>query len=215
MPIPASQISLAEIVVVGRMAASGVDTVPTINVFHYMRTNTSQTPSKIELDAAFDNNILDQLQLCLNNRWTHVLTRVRWVNDALDPYADSVGGGLGLVAGDSLPSDKCVYLMLRTGLRGKEFRGAKFIGPVSEADTTDEGDVLNAAGLARFQALATAINQDILTVAGITWSPCVFTRKGSQIRTNPTTIAAMNRLETVLVNQRLSTQERRRTASKY
>lgn len=214
MPIPDNQITVAEIVVEGRIAASGVDTVQTINVFHYKRQTMSIPATKSGLDAAFDNNILDELQLCMNVRWTHVKTRVRWLNDAEDPYTDFAGGGLGQNAGDSMTSDKCVYMLLRTEKRGKIYRGAKFFGPLSEGDTTTLGDVLNAAAITRFTALKTAMYADILDANGVTWSPSLFTRKGSQIKTNPTTVIT-NRLSEVILNQRITGLKRRRTKSKY
>lgn len=214
MPISNAQITTAEVVIVGSMDSGGVNIVPTINILHFRRIVTTPEADKIALEAAFGSAFLSPIKACLNNRWTWTHTRVRWMNDVEDPYREFEVGTVGTVAGDSLPSDKCVFLLKRTGVRGKAFRGSMFLGPVSEADTTAQGDVLNAAALARFRSVADLLDQSITDSEGNIWDPSLLVRKISQLKTNPTTVET-RKITQVLVNQRISSQKRRRTASKY
>lgn len=215
MPLADAAKIHVEAVVCGLMTAAGGISVPTINVFNFRRTTFVNVFSKGAFEAAFHTNIMAVIKAALNIRWTHTMTRVRCLNDADDPYQDTVYSGAGVITGDSLPSDQSAYLLLRTALRGRAARGNKHLGPMSESDTTTTSDIFNAGALTRLAAIGTALVAGFTTGAPVvTYVPCVISRKNSQLKTNPTTVVA-NDIIQVLVNKRVGSMKRRKITSVY
>lgn len=215
MPIPdASKIHL-EVIIAGVISAGGSNTKNTNTIFHYRRTSAVNPFSKTAFDTAFQAAVAVPMIACLNARWSQQNNSVRCIDDAQDGYQTVSHVNAGGVAGDSMTTFTSAFLLLRTGLRGKSYRGNKHIGPLSEADTTaGASDILNAAALARFATLAAAILGNVTDANGNIWTPQVFSRTLSQIVKNPTNVVA-NDVVSVAVNQRVGRMRRREVKSVY
>lgn len=215
MPIPANQIIQAEIVMRGLITAGGSNAVRTAFVFHYRRIAVTLAPSKVALEAAFNAGPSAAILAALNARFTQTLNDVRWLNDAEDPYLSIARAGVGAIAGDSLASSASAYLLHRTALRGRKFRGSKHFGPMSEADvTTANDDIWNAAALVRLAAINTALLTPLVDVTPNTWNFCVLSRSISTLTTNPTTVVT-NDVTQGLVNKRVGSMLGRKVQSTY
>lgn len=215
MPIPTTSIITAEIQVAGNVASAGSSAKKFLFTFHYRRTSTAVTPTKAALDTIFQSTVVVPLGAALNIRYTQTHNNVRWVDDALDAptlFPHAVAGG---VAGDSMPMGLSAYLLFRTGIRGKSYRGGKHLGPMSEGDTTLlTEDTFNAAALTRLGAVATAALGNLTDSTGNVWVPCVLSRFLSTLTTNPTTVVK-NDIVSILINKRPGWMRHRRVASVY
>lgn len=214
MAIPDADKQHWEISVLGRMTAGGGNAVLTANVFHYRRNLFPAPAVKSEIEAAFEALVVAPILLLLNARWTHTQTTVRCLNDALDPPVVFAHTDPGNVAGDSLQSDQAAYLLVRTGTRGRSFRGSKHFGPMSETDVTTNGDVWNAAALTRIGDVATAMVANLTDASGNVYVPGVLSRKLSQLRENPTFVSQEDMLQ-ILTNHRVGNMKRRQVKSVY
>lgn len=214
MSIPPTQIMQAEIIMSGIMTAAGSTAIRVDNVFHYSRIANVVTPTKAALETAFQSAIATPLLALLNLRYTQTLTSIRWMNDPTDqalPFAES---GVGVITGDSMPSENYAYILLRCGLKGGSYKGNKKIGPLSESDTTTaSADVLNAAAIARFATLQTALLAGITDGTPNTWRLGVWSRMLQEQIVLPS--IAIAPVTTVLLNKRVSTMKKRKSASVY
>lgn len=198
----------------GLIAAGGSGSVNTVFLFHFRRSGGTTSPSKSSINTAFAAAYAPSIVAALNNRWAATLNSIRFIDDALDGYVDFSSALVGAITGDSMPSDQAAYLLLRTGVRGKSYRGSKHFGPMSESDTTTSGDVFNSGCLTRLAAIATAILPGFTDADGNVWKPCVVSSKYSQLEINPTTVIA-NDVTAINVNHRVGSMNRRKTASVY
>lgn len=212
MPIPSTDVNVAEITMQGTMAAGGSNTIPTAFVFHYLRASTVPAISKTNVEAEFEAGPVVALLAALNNRFTQTQNLVRWVNDAQDLFQSFTRSGVGAVTGDSMPSDNAIFMNLRSALRGQSYRGGKHFGPASESDSVD--DILAGGGLTNWQAVQTALGTPLVDSDGNTWNLCVLSRKLSQLTVNPTTVVA-NEVVQVLLNKRVGTLKSRKAKSVY
>jgi len=204
-----------EIVCRGNITSGGSNARPTYNVFHFRRTTATANIDKTAVETAFQAAIAVPLAACLNNRWTQGSNNVRCINDPTDPYLTVPRAVVGGVAGDGLSTILWVYILMRTTLRGGKFRGAKRIGPLSEADVTAGGDdILNAAAIARFTTLRTAILAGFTDGGGDVWKTCVVSRQGADFRASPAVFTATD-ITQVLTNKRLGRTKVRETVSLY
>lgn len=208
MPIAPALISVAEVITFGHAAAGGSNITPSLNNFCFRRGSTVPVLDKTALKNIFVTNVLTPLLAAMNVRYTCDYLTVRWVDDALDVPLSFAIALPGAIATDSLPSDDAVYYLYRTGLRGRNYRGAKHFGPASEVDTT--ADVLTGAGLARWQTVQTALAASNTDANGNVWAPAVLSRSLSQLRTNPTTVVA-NNVQQVLLDLNIGTMRHRRS----
>lgn len=207
MPIAPTLITTAEIITDGRSAAGGSSVTPSRNVYYYKRTTNVNPLDKADLYTAFRLAVVVPLLAAMNVRYTSNVSTVRWLDDALDPPFIIADAGVGAIATDSLPTEDAVYFQLNTLLRGKSYRGAKHYTPLSEIDTTQ--DILTGAGLARWQAMKTALALPVVDAQGNTWLPVVFSRKLSQVKKNPTTVVA-NPVSVVFLDTTPGNMKRRR-----
>jgi len=215
MPIPNNEIRVAQVIVYGDIAASGSSTKNTVTVFNYRRLAVAIAPNKTNLDTAFQAAIGVPMIAALNARWTQRRNTVRWVNDAEDAPVEFTHVNVGGVAGDAMTSNETVYLRYRTALKGRSNRGANYFGPLSEADTTaGASDVLNAAAVARFTALVTALGTDLVAADGNIWRLCVYSRLLSTPLVNPTNIV-YNDVTAIGLNTRIGDMKRRKVSSVY
>jgi hypothetical protein len=212
MPIPLNQVRVAEIVLRGQIAAGGSDAVNTAFVFHYRRNTVSVDPVKTALNTAFNAGPAAKIALALNEGWSASLHDIRWLNDAEDPYVSITATEVGAVTGDRLPSDDAVFLLARTALRGRRFKGGKHLAPFSESDIGD--DVINAGAITRCTTICTALTTPLTDSTGNVWNFCIVSRKLSQLKTNPTTVIS-NDVTQMLVNARIGTMLRRKVRSVY
>jgi hypothetical protein len=215
MPIPLNQVTVAEISVKGQIASGGSDAINTNFIFHYRRLATSVDPDKTALKVIFKSTVLSVIAAALNQRWTASLIDIRWVNDATDPYLSITDNSVGAIAGDSLQSDDAAYLLHRTALRGRKYRGSKHLAPFSESDvTTPDEDIWNAACLVRLAAINTALTTTLTDTTPNSWKYTILSRTDSQIKTNPTTVV-VNDVTSTLVNKRIGRMKRRYVKSVY
>jgi len=215
MPIPLNQVTTAEIVLRGTIASGGSGAVTTNFVFHYRRTAVAVNPTKTALNTAFQAGPVVPLAAALNVGWSASINDVRWVNDAQDQYVSFANPAVGAIAGDRLSTVASVYLLFRTGLRGRAFRGSKHLGPFSESDVTAANeDLLNAAAQGRVGAINAALATPLVDATGNTWNFTLLSRSLSQLTLNPTTVT-VNDITQFLFNKRVGTMRRRQAPSSY
>jgi len=213
--IPDTSIFIGEVEMKGIVTAGGSNAVNSDAVFQFRRTTNVNVLSKSALEAAFQTNIALNITAALNARYTQSMNTVRWVNDALDQPVATSRAIAGSQAGECLPTSVSAYLLSRTGLRGKSYKGSKKLFPFSEADTTlATADLWNAAALARLATIAAAWLAGFTDANGNVWVPCVLSRKLSTLTTNPTTVVT-NDITAVLVNKRVGRMKRRMVRSVY
>jgi hypothetical protein len=215
MPLPTSALSLAQITLFGQISSAGSDSKKTVANFYYARTSNVPVLTKVSFDTIFQSSIVVPLGLALNHRWLQTRNDVRFPDDAQDAPLSFNHAVAGAVAGDSLPTANAVFILFRTGLRGKNFRGGKHFGPLSESDTTTgTDDVLNAGSLALWATVTAALFANLNDSNGNVWVPVVFSRSLSQTRVNPTTIVR-NFVASVNINKRVGRLKKRLVASVY
>lgn len=215
MPLPSTSIKTVEIQVRGTIASAGGSSKSTNFVFHFARTTTVAPIAHAAIDTAFQTAVVVPIGTALNVRWLQSSNSVRYVDDALDAPIYYSHAQAGLVAGDSMPSHSSVYLLMRTGIRGKSYRGSKHLAPVSESDTSiATADILNAGALVNFGAVATAILTGFTDANGNIWKAVVLSKTLSQLITNPTTVVA-NEITQIMVNKRIGNMKKRQVASVY
>jgi hypothetical protein len=199
----------------GQIAAGGSDVKHTVNVFHYTQSVQGPSISKANIDAIFQTTVVVPLAAGLNARWTQQRNNVRFLDDATDLGIDFTHAAVGAIVGDSMASHVACYILLRTGLRGKSYRGGKHFGPLSESDTTaGTDDLLNTAAITRWQGIGNAINTAMADASGNTWTPFVVSRKLSQLKVNPVAIVGANVVQAAL-NKRVGRMKRREVKSVY
>ena len=215
MPVPDNLRLHAEIIVYGRTASGGSGIIHTVNTFHYRRQAVAVAMSKTALDTAFQAAIVVPMAACLNNRWTQDFNTVRMINDPLDPPTNFPHAAVGGVAGDSMPTLNAAYVLMRTAFRGKSFRGFKRFGPLNEADTTAAtDDVFNAAAIARYATLRTAMAALVVDASPNSWSLEVVSRLLSNFDVTPCVVASAD-VNEILLNKRVGRSKRREVASVY
>jgi hypothetical protein len=215
MPIPDTSKITIEVAMKGQIAAGGSNTVNTVNVFHFRRTTTTNPFVKADIDTAFQGTIVQLFGLAANNRWLQSANSVRAVDDADDLPTDFAHNVAGAVAGDSMTTIEAAYIRLRSGLRGKHYRGSKHFGPLSESDTTaGSEDIFNAGAITNWQNLADGILAGFTDSDGNIWVPVVLSRSLSQLIVNPTTVIAVDVTQATL-NKRIGRLRRREAKSVY
>jgi len=215
MSLPVGQQTHVEIVLQGIMSSGGSDARNTYNVFHFRRTTTVGNINKAAVDTAFQAAIGVPFDACLNNRWSQANNNVRCLNDPTDPYLTTAHVVVGGVAGDGLSSVLWAYVLMRSSLRGGAFRGAKRMGPLSEADVTAGGDdILNAASIARFATFRAALLAGFTDGGGTVWVPSVVSRKAADFRSYPAIFTSTD-ITQILLNKRIGRSKVRETQSQY
>jgi len=216
MPIPMNEVLVTEVIMKGIISGGGAGEVRTNFVFHFRRLATAVDPSKAAIFNAFNTNIATPIAAALNEDWDATTTTVRYVNDALDGPIEFSSALTGLITGDRLSSFAAAYLLMRTSLRGREYRGSKHLGPFSESDVTHATgcDIFNAGAVTRLNTIATAIGNGFTDSTTNNWVPCILSRKLSFLTENPTTVTTSDVVQ-VLVNSRVGSEVRRKAASLY
>jgi len=129
------------------------------------------------------------------------------LDDPADPFTTVAGADSGTVAGDSLPSVNSVSLQLKTGIRGRKYRGAKRYGPIAESQTVL--DHLDTTPLADWTTYAGQLLAGFTDSDGNVWTPQVVSYRLSTF--NPTTaIVVASPVTQITVNSVLGIMRRRR-----
>lgn len=215
MPIPSTSVEVVEIQAKGVVSAGGSNAVNSDSVFQFRRTSTAGAITKASIESAFQTAIMIPITNALNARYVQTMNTVRYVDDALDQPVATTRAVAGQIAGECLPTTISAFLLTRTGLRGKSYKGSKKLFPFSEADTTlATADLWNAACLARLATIAAAYLAGFTDSNGNVWIPVVLSRLLSQLTTNPTVVARYD-ITAVLVNKRCGRMKRRQVRSVY
>lgn len=175
------------------------------NVYDYLRSASGTPPTMATILAAFKSAVLTPLGNCLSVSYVKAYCDLRWLDDPTNPYTIIADGVNGQVAGDSLPSVNNVSMQLKTGLRGRIYRGAKRYGPIAESHTTL--DYLNSTAIALWATFQTAYLTPFVA-GGYNFSPVVVSQKSSTF--NPTTaIVVATPVTTTIVNAYLGIMRKR------
>lgn len=206
--LPATSLVNCEILMKGSIAAEGASVRNVEFVFHFKRTTNVNPVDKGHIAAAFQSSIGAAVLAALNAAYTQSANWVRFLDDALDNYGSTTEAGVGAITGDPLGDFVAVVLQLKTGLRGKSYRGSKHFAPASESDSI--GNTINAGAQTNFNAIGTAILAGFTDSDGNIWLPTIFSRHLSQVQTNPTTVVA-NQITSFVLNKTLGTMRRRKS----
>jgi hypothetical protein len=215
MPVADNKKLHAEIIVYGRTSSAGSGVIRTVNTFHYRRNAVVVPADKTALDTAFQAAVVVPMGAALNNRWTQDFNTVRFINDPLDPPTSFSHAVVGGRTGDSMASLNCAYVLMRTAFRGKSYRGFKRFGPLSESDTTAATeDILNAASIALFATLRTAMIATLVDATPNSWTLEVVSRLLSNFDVTPCIVESAD-VNQIVLNKRITRSKRRETASVY
>lgn len=216
MPLPNNQLVNLEIQVQGMRTSQGSTTRNFNFVFHYRRTAITPVPSETAFETVFNATITPLILAVLNNTYTQTLNVVRFLNDPQRVSQQISRAGVGAVTGDSMPSFAASYMLMRSGLRGKSYRGSKHFGPLSESDTTaGTADVLNAAALASYATLGTALLTPLVDANGNNWVLQVVSRKAPANYVVSPAIVVANDVTQIAMNKRIGKMRRREAKSVY
>lgn len=214
MPPPVVALYTAEITMRGIAAAAGGNAVNIDNVFHFQRSNTTNPLSKANVEAAFDTAIAAPIIAALNVRYTQSFNTVRMLENATDVLYQNARAGAGAITGDSMPSENSAYLNVRTQYRGRNYRGSKKLGPMSESDSTTTSDVWNAGALTRLGAIASALLAGFTDSDGNVWTFGILSRALSVLTVNPTTVEWSPAIS-IQVRKSIGAMRRRKIKSVY
>jgi len=216
MAIPLNEVTVAEIQLRGIITGGGAGEIRTSFVFHFRRLATAIDPTKTAINTAFQANISASIAAALNVDWSATTNTVRYIQDALDAPTEFANADDGAITGDRLQSYASAYLLMRSAVRGRFYRGSKHLGPFSESDVTHATgcDIFNAGAVTRLQTICTDILAGFTDATLNVWVPCILSRAKSQLTENPTTVVT-NDVVQILPNQRLGTEIRRKAPSLY
>jgi hypothetical protein len=215
VPIPNNQLRVCEAQFQGIGNAGGSDSKNFLATFHFRRTTVTNVPD----ETAFKNACLTQMQVSyaamMPTRYTLKTLGVRFIDDASRqqiPYTINAGGA---ITGDTMPMHVSSMILIRTPLRGKNFRGSKHFGPIPEsASTTGTDDVMNAAYIVLANAFMTAWIAGFTDVNSNVWVPTLLSRNLSQLKINPTTVSTQD-ISLLLLNKRFGRMRKREVKSIY
>src|SRR6185369_10229806 len=165
------------------------------NVYHFRRASGVGTPSKSEINTAFQAGIAAPLLLTLNEDYAQTYNVVRFFDDALDLPILFTQTGVGAIVGQRLPDYATATVRLKGNVRSRSGRGRKSYSPITEADTT--GDDLTSAAKTRFDTVAAAILAGFTDASGNVWVPVVKSNKPpAQYTVNPVYVVTYDIIQT-------------------
>ena|SRR5436190_5821899 len=171
------------------------------NVYDFRRTTTGGSPVKTQIITAFKTLILTPLANCLSVSYVKQFIDIRFLDDVKDPVLTVADGVNGAVAGDSLPTLNNVLMQLKTGVRGRRYRGFKFYGPIAESHTLL--DYLTGAAITLWATFQTAYLAGFTDASGFVWQPYLVSPKSSNLKTDPPIIVG-NIINGTQVNAQLT-----------
>lgn len=155
----------AEVIIRGEATATGGTVKPILNVFHFRRLTNSSPADFVQFLANFTTLFQEPILNTLNSRYNLIQTECRPMDDpaaatAIQPVNDSAALGNAASAYDLLSA---VVYQMKTGFRGRSFKGSKHFSGLDEGQVT--GDELTAAAVtATWDALTAAF---VSAIAGI------------------------------------------------
>jgi len=155
-------------------------TSPIVNVYHYRRTSVVAPADKTVFRTKFLTEVLDNLKVCLSENYITDRIRLRWLDDADDPYLDAALSKDGTVTGDSLPASVCALVDMKTGVRGRSRRARKFFSPIAESHA--EKNSLNATALALWATFCTKVKGPFTDANGEEWTYAAIDFKRSDLK---------------------------------
>lgn len=183
------------------------------SIQRYTFGNTSLTPAPNAFFtawlAAYGTTLVAQLSAnVIINSFT---LRIMDDSTLLPVAATNVGTTyVGGISGDSLPIDKCITFQLKTGKRGRNYRGSKHYPGVPEASTLkDELTTTATTALAALKAGHTVTINDGVAA----WQPVIVNGSLSQL-VNPTTIVATS-ITSAVLNKTIGVIKRRKEKGVY
>lgn len=198
---------VVRIVVRGTALATGeLRTKNVVNVYDFYRTSLGPATNKTNIKAGFKTTILTPLGNALSVSYVKNTIDLRFIDDFLDPFVSFVDGVNGAVTGDSLPSRECALMQMKTGVRGKHYRGFKFFGPLAESRTTL--DYINSTSITEFGTFQTAYLAGFTDSDGNTWLPYLVAAKLSNLKVDPPVIVGTP-ITSVTVNVAITELKRR------
>lgn len=211
MPISVSgSRTVLQVILKGVLTAAGGRATNISTTFWYRRSAIVIAPVKSAFKAAFLDGPYAAMLAAFNIGWANGSLDLRYFDDALDPTESFSLAGVGAIATDRAASFNAVYMLYRSGVRGRKYIGSKHFAAVNEIDTT--GDVLTGTGLTRWQALQTALAALLTDSTGNIWRPCNVTKQGSVYKKNPTSVV-YNDVVSIALDLNLGTMLRRKVAT--
>lgn len=182
-----------EVVLRGHVVDSNDREIPAINIFHFHRLDNTPTYAPGDLVGLVQAVLKDPLLSATNVRYHIEQWEERPIDDPAaasfvipDPDAGAIGNDASAYANQS-----AVYMLIRTGYRGKSYKGSKHFAGIDEAHVTR--DELVTTGLGLWQnvrnALRTFISAPLTDDNGNIWYPFVLSRELSSL--GPTDIPAV------------------------
>lgn len=199
-----------EVVQRGSVLTTGGEVKPSLNVYHFRRKSTGATFDPTNVVAAIATAIEGTVVNAMNVRYTLTQWECRGMDDPSLATAIQPSGAVGQVTTDSYDSCSAVYFLIRTGYRGRSYKGSKHYTPLSEEDTVN--DQLAGTGLTNWTAVKTMLAG---LITGVTdtdtnvWYPIILSRELSSLDSNPAIFTGADWNE-VLLNKTVGTMRRRK-----
>lgn len=205
--IPDAQLIHMEVVVSGNVSQTGVATKLIEFVFAYRRTTFTVVADKASFEAGFQTKVPAAVLPLLNAAYLQSANKVRWLDDATDAPLTVARAVAGAVVGDQQQNFDTLVFQFKTAYRGKSGRGSKHFAPLTAADTL--GNILVAGTITAWNAIVPNMLTSFTDSTGNVWRPCIFSRKLSAIKANPTTVIT-NDLVAAILNKTTGTMRRRK-----
>jgi hypothetical protein len=197
-----------EIVVQATTVARGGTAKPIFNVFHYRRTNIVLPVTKAHIETAFQADVGALMLLFLSVDYVQTQTTIRFFDDALDAPIAFAETGVGAIAGQRMDSFVAAVVRLQSTTKGRFARGSKHFGPIAESSSN--GDTLEAADFGRLQAIGAGIVDGFSDADANFWQPVIKSGKApAQYKTNPCMVRTYDAIAYV-ANKTPGTMKRRK-----
>jgi hypothetical protein len=156
-----------------------------INVFHYHKLASAGTLNLAQFLTNWITNVGDGIVPLMNVRITLGKAACRPLDDPFNLGVEQgLGSPAGLVTGDPLSAALALVMKMETGVRGRNFRGSKHFGGLSESDS-DGGDEWKAGTLTNWSSPASTMGTTITDSGGYSYVPCVLSPTLSGIFQTP------------------------------
>lgn len=182
-----------EVILRGTLLDNQERAIPCLNVFHFRRLVNTENFSPVNICSAFETAFKTSLLAATNVRYTMDQIECRGMDDPAAATAINPVGEAGTIgnAASAYTAANAVYILLRTGFRGKSFKGSKHFGGLDEAHVTQ--DELNATGEGLWanvmDVLTGWVSPGLSDADGNAWKLCIISPTLSSL--GPTDIPAI------------------------